>query len=298
MTNREIAQQVAAMRERLAGLCDRIQAEPMSNTSLQTEIVEELQSTLNILQTAQSTILQQAELSEQALIQESSQTLREAQLQESLQESKLLLREIHHRVKNNLQIVSSLLDLQVMQTSDPYLRDLLRNNQSRINLVALVHESLSQSANLTVIDFSDYIRSLATTVFRIYAINAESVNLRIELMANLSIHLDKAIPVGLILNELLSNALKYCFRSASVSEVVVSLEVNRQEQITLAVSNSGDTLPPNFDLNRVESLGLQLVSALVRQIDGVLEVTQRNPTVFSVTFDNSQQDKKSITTML
>lgn len=288
MTNGELAQQLAAMRERLTGLCALIQEEPGSKTSLQSQVVEELKSVLDVLQTAQATLIQQAELSDQTLLKEASQTLREAELQESLRERELLLKETHHRVKNNLQIVSSLLDLQVLQTSDPHLRNLLRNNQSRISLVALVHESLSQSSNLTVIDFSDYVRSLATTVFRIYAIEAESVNLRIKIMTDLSINPDKAIPVGLILNELLSNALKHCVRETLVSEVGVSLEVNSQRQVTLAVSNSGNTLPPNFDLDRVKSLGLQLVNALVRQIDGALEVSQSNPTVFSVTFNNSQ----------
>jgi two-component system, sensor histidine kinase PdtaS len=286
MTYSGVAQQIGAMRARLMRLHDRIQAEPISNTDLQSQILEELQSALEALRTTQQTLAGQAEI-HQILSDEPALTPREERLRELLQQRELLLREVHHRVRNNLQVVTSLLDLQALRTEDPDARELLRNNQSRISLIALVHESLYQSQNLTAIDFSHYLQNLAVTVFRIYTVDPTRISLRVEVSPNITVNPDQAIPAGLILNELISNALRHGFREVSTGEVVIRLETNSEGQISLTVSNSGDPLPADFDLNQTRSLGLQLVNSLVRQIEGTLELERGNWTTFRLTFDNS-----------
>ncbi|KAM3102495.1 sensor histidine kinase [Phormidesmis sp. 146-12] len=271
MTNREVAQQIAAMRGRLAELRDRIQVDPIQ-TDLQTQIVGELQAALAVLETAQETITHIDPLPAESPPAAPS----------SLVEGEILLREIHHRVKNNLQLVASLLDLQMMQTDDPGVRDLLQSNQSRIRLIALLHQSLSESPNLTEINFSEYVRSLATTIFRVYAVDPDRIKLRLEEFAEVSVHSDKAIPVGLILNELISNALKHGFDRTVRGEVRLDLRVGSDGEVTLSVTNSSEFSAEgsgfaDFDLNSPNSLGLQLVQSLVRQISGVLEIEQSDP---------------------
>ncbi|MGV0024376.1 sensor histidine kinase [Phormidesmis priestleyi] len=298
MTNREVTHQIAAMRERLAELCDRIQVDPIQ-TDLQAQIVEELQAALEVLETAQASITQ-TDLTPADPLLPSDPPLN------LLPHGEILLREIHHRVKNNLQLVASLLDLQMMQTEDPSVRDLLQSSQSRISLIALLHQSLSESPNLTEINFSEYVQSLALIVFRVYAIDPDRIALRLDLSTEVSVHPDKAIPVGLILNELISNALKHGFEHTSRGEVRVSLAASPAGEVTLSVSNRDDfsseegTGSSNFDLNSPESLGLQLVQSLVRQINGVLEVEQGDPlrvtrrdrTLFTIRF-NGQNEGRS-----
>ncbi|KAM3113003.1 sensor histidine kinase [Phormidesmis sp. 146-33] len=271
MTNREVAQQIAAMRGRLAELRDRIQVDPIQ-TDLQTQIVGELQAALAVLETAQETITHIDPLPAESPPVDPS----------PLAQGEILLREIHHRVKNNLQLVASLLDLQMMQTDDPGVRDLLQSNQSRIRLIALLHQSLSESPNLTEINFSEYVRSLATTIFRVYAVDPDRIKLRLEEFAEVSVHSDKAIPVGLILNELISNALKHGFDRTVRGEVRLDLRVGSDGEVTLSVTNSSEFSAEgsgfaDFDLNSPNSLGLQLVQSLVRQINGVLEIEQSDP---------------------
>jgi two-component system, sensor histidine kinase PdtaS len=285
MTNREVALQIAALRERLAELRDRIQFTPVANTNLQTDlqtqVVEELQTALEVLEIAQGTIVKTDPRSREETVQLSPTPPRLA----SLSGGEVFLREIHHRVKNNLQLVSSLLDLQVMQTDDPIVRELLQSNQSRISLIALLHESLSESPNLAEVNFSEYVHSLALTVFRIYITDLERIELRFEILPQVLVHPDKVIPAGLILNELISNALKYGFRETSTGEMVIGLAAASAREIALAVSNRGDRLSPGFDPNPTDSLGLQLVNSLVRQIGGRLEVEANDRTTFTVIFD-------------
>lgn len=283
MTDSGVAHQIGAIRSRLTLLRDRIQAEPISNQDLQDQILDELQSALELLQISQETLDQSTR---QLAPSAPDQTQRDDRRPPSLQEREVLLREIHHRVKNNLQIVSSLLDIQAMRTEDVDTRELLRTNQSRISLIALFHETIYQSQTLTEINLAEYIRNLAITVFRIYAIDPAQITLRVEANSEIRVDPDRAIPTALILNELISNALKHGFQEAPIGEIVVSLESSPDRQITLTVSNSGSYLPSDFDLNRTDSLGLQLVQSLVDQIEGTLEVERINGTTFRITFAN------------
>ncbi len=301
MTNREVAQQIAAMRGRLAELRDRIQIDPIQ-TELQTQIVEELQAALAVLETAQETITHR-----------DPSPAEETDPSTTGPQGEILLREIHHRIKNNLQLVASLLDLQMMQTDDLQVRDLLQSNQSRIRLIALLHQSLSESPNLIEINFSEYVRSLAATIFRVYAVNPDRIQLRLERFEEVSVHPDKAIPVGLILNELISNALKHGFDRTFRGEVRLNLMVSPAGEVTLSVSNPGDfsaeegASTANFNFDSPNSLGLQLVQSLVRQINGTLEVeqgdplqatqsdplqaTQRDRTTFTIRFSGQNEER-------
>jgi two-component sensor histidine kinase len=283
MTDSGVAQQIGAIRSRLIRLRDRIQAEPISNLDLQRQILDELQSALEVLQISQEAFDQPTE---QRPPIEPAQTQREDRLRASLQERDVLLRETHHRVKNNLQIVSSLLDIQAMQAEDAETRELLRTNQSRISLIALFHETIQQSQTLTEINFTEYVRNLAITVFRIYAIDSSRIALRVEANSEIIVNPDRAIPAALILNELISNALKHGFQETSIGEIVVSLEDSSEGRITLTVGNSGSNLPADFNLSRLDFLGLQLVQSLVHQVEGTLEVESSDQTTFRLTFDN------------
>ncbi|WP_421657842.1 PAS domain S-box protein [Leptothermofonsia sp. ETS-13] len=209
----------------------------------------------------------------------------EVQLQKSLREKEVLLREIHHRVKNNLQIVSSLLHLQANRVDDPQLRSALENSWNRVDSMALVHENLYRSSDLSGVNFTVYVPTLVNNLSRVYNIQPQMVTLHLVINPAISLQIDQAVPCGLILNELLSNALKHGFRKKQTGELFVNLD-KADQQITIAVGNSGDTLPPDFDLNQIRSMGLQLVMGLVKQLEGTLEVTRGNSTVFKVTFES------------
>ncbi len=192
------------------------------------------------------------------------------------------------KVKNNLQIISSLLDLQAVRIEDVQLQDILQKSQSRISSMAQVHESLYRSQNFAEINLTDYIRSLATDLFDTYKIHPSAISLRVNVKTDIVVSLDKAIPCGLILNELITNALKHGFRDNQAGEVFVSLEASSEGQLTLMVGNTGDSLPAHFDLEKAQSLGLQLVKALVQQLEGTLNLDRRDKTVFKIIFNREQ----------
>ncbi|BAS55937.1 signal transduction histidine kinase [Leptolyngbya boryana NIES-2135] len=267
-SNNGFSQQLDAIRQRIAVIRDRVLSQ--SNLSLSSEIHEEFQSALNVLESAQ-TVIQQAETS-----------LDVAQLRASVREKEILLREIHHRVKNNLQVVSSLLDLQAMRTQDPTVQTILRNNQSRIRSIALVHERLSQSSQITRINLGEYIQSLTAILVRIYAIEPNRITFRTEIQGEIELSSNRAVPVGLILNELVSNALKHGL-AGEFGEITVSLRIT-DAQITLIVSDSGERFPTDLDLMSPRSLGFQLINSLVQQIDGILTVSRIPNTMIAVRF--------------
>ncbi|MBD1854538.1 MULTISPECIES: sensor histidine kinase [Leptolyngbya] len=267
-SNNGFSQQLDAIRQRIAVIRDRVLSQ--SNLSLSSEIHEEFQSALNVLESAQ-TVIQQAETS-----------LDVAQLRASVREKEILLREIHHRVKNNLQVVSSLLDLQAMRTQDPTVQTILRNNQSRIRSIALVHERLSQSSQITRTNLGEYIQSLTAILVRIYAIEPNRITFRTEIQGEIELSSNRAVPVGLILNELVSNALKHGL-AGEFGEITVSLRIT-DAQITLIVSDSGERFPTDLDLMSPRSLGFQLINSLVQQIDGILTVSRIPNTMIAVRF--------------
>ncbi|MBW4542265.1 MAG: PAS domain S-box protein [Myxacorys chilensis ATA2-1-KO14] len=233
------------------------------------------------------------------------QKLAEAQIRASLSEKEALLKEIHHRVKNNLQIISSLIYLQAQRIADPAARQIFEESQSRISSMALVHDSLYRSQNFARINLSEYIQTLTASLFNTYRIQPELVKLNVSVEKGVVVSLDRAIPCGLILNELMTNALKHGFTDEQQGEVRVtltlsrpagglataidadSLEPDRDSRVCLIVENDGNCLPDTFELQTIQSMGLRLVNALVNQIQGEVEVEKTAKTRFKVTFNGA-----------
>jgi len=213
----------------------------------------------------------------------------EEQLQASLREKEVLLKEIHHRVKNNLQIVDSLLRLQSRQIKNSQVAEILLESQNRIKSIALIHEKLYQSEDLARIEFAEYIPNLVVHLFGSYNTHASRVSLNIQ-VDELSLEIDTAIPCGLIINELVSNALKYAFpahsKDENEAEGELSVELHGRDEplITLVVSDNGVGMPEAFDPMEAKSLGLKLVWGLVEQLEGTIDLDCRQGTRFVITF--------------
>lgn len=220
----------------------------------------------------------------QALQAEITERVRkEAQIKTSLEEKEALLREIHHRVKNNLQVISSLLNLQSSLVADPQALEVFQESQHRIRSMAFVHEKLYQSESLARIDFTEYVRTLTTYLFSSYGDRAQHITLAIQ-AEDVSLGIDTAIPCGLILNELVSNALKHAFPDGREGEVWIDIRADDAQRMTLTVSDNGVGLSESLDLHNTTSLGLQLVNTLVRQLDGTMEIHGRGGAEFKIGF--------------
>ena len=208
-------------------------------------------------------------------------------LESSLHEKEVLLKEIHHRVKNNLQVIQSMLKLQANQVKDPAVMVALKDSQNRVQSMALIHEKLYQSVNLANIDFAEYIQSLISFLNRSYNSSQKQVNLRVQ-AEPLSLYIDMAVPCGLIVNELVSNALKHAFPDGNGGEVAIQLKAEENGRVELVVSDNGVGIPEGVDIWNSPSLGLQLVNALVNQLDGDLQFDSSQGTRFTISFSNSQ----------
>ena len=204
----------------------------------------------------------------------------EEQLKSSLKEKEVLLKEIHHRVKNNLQIISSLLRFQ-SEHADRNPQVVLQESQNRIRSMALLHEKLYRSPNLSKLDFTEYIRSLASHLMQSYPLTG-AVKMRID-AGQLFLDVDSAIPCGLIFNELVSNALKHAFPDGAHGEIAIELQAN-DDIVTLRVSDDGVGFPEEIDFRNTESIGLQLVSALTDQLEGTIELRGKPGTEFKIAF--------------
>jgi PAS domain S-box-containing protein len=202
-------------------------------------------------------------------------------LHASLKEKEVLIKEIHHRVKNNLQVISSLLNLQSNSIDNKETRELVRESQNRVRSMALIHERLYQSENLARINLGEYLRNLTRDLFRSYGVGGITLKLEAE---EIPLDVDSAIPCGLIVNELVSNALKYAFPGGKSGEVEVKFAELGRDKYVLSVSDNGTGLPPGFDIKTVKSLGLQLLNMLVRQLHGTLDVVSDGGTTFMITF--------------
>ena len=194
----------------------------------------------------------------------------------SLREKEVLLREIHHRVKNNLAVISSLLFLQSTQTGDAEIVRVLQDCQNRIRSMALVHERLYHSHDLADMNFADYVQDLAQQLFRTYVIVPHLIVLNTNL-AKISLNINRAIPVGLILNELISNALKHAFPNGRPGEVLVASAVTDAGDLLFSVSDSGVGLPDDATWRNPSSLGLRLVTSLTQQLNARFEFVRLQP---------------------
>jgi len=207
----------------------------------------------------------------------------EEQLTKSLEEKEVLLKEIHHRVKNNLQVVSSLLYLQSEHIKHKQSIDVFKESQDRVKSMALVHERLYKSSDLTMIHFPDYIKDLAAHLFQSYEANMDLMGLKID-VDDLSLDIDTAIPCGLIINELISNSLKHAFPAGVKGEVCIGFHVDDAGTCTLRVADNGVGFPEEIDFRETESMGLRLVITLTNQLGGEIELDNSRGTTFIITF--------------
>ncbi len=208
------------------------------------------------------------------------------QIKKSLQEKEVLIREVHHRVKNNMQIISSLLNLQTSYVDDKETVDLLKESQNRVKSMAMIHEKLYQSEDLNHINIFDYINSLVNDLFYSYAIPKYQIKPVIE-VEKINLNIETAVPCGLIISEIISNSLKYAFPKGRKGEVHISLKHNG-EKFYLTIGDNGIGLPEGFEINKADSLGLKLVNSLTEQIDGELKLDRINGTKFNITFQESK----------
>ncbi len=205
----------------------------------------------------------------------------EEKIKQSLKEKEVLLREIHHRVKNNIQIISSLLSLQSKNIKDNKYAEMLRDSQDRIRSMALIHEKLYQSENLADINFNEYIKLLVQSLFRSYGIRRIKLKMEVE---DVSLDIDIAIPCGLIINELVSNSLKHAFPHGKEGKITVALR-SQDGGIELVVSDNGIGIPDTVDFRTTTSLGLRLVTILAEdQLYGEITLDRSKGTTFQVKF--------------
>ena len=207
----------------------------------------------------------------------------EEQIRASLQEKEVLLKEIHHRVKNNLQIISSLLNLQSKYINDPSALQMFIDSQNRVKSMALIHEILFRSRDITRIDFAEYIKTISVQIFRSYGVYSKRIGLEVR-VKDIMLDVDTAIPCGLIVTELVSNSLKHAFVDGREGSITINLFTNDSYTLTLIVKDNGIGLPNHIDLQNVDSLGLKLVSALVNQLAGNVDVDSTCGTTFMITF--------------
>jgi len=205
----------------------------------------------------------------------------EYQLKSSLEEKEVLLREIHHRVKNNMQIISSLLNLQSRYLNDKEAVNILKESQNRVKSMSIVHEELYRSVDLSKIDFAEYIRRLLSGLFSSYGVNSEFIKSNID-VENIFLDIDTAVPCGLIINELVSNSLKYAFLYEK-GEISVRFYL-KDKKNALIVKDNGIGFPKDVDFKNTNTLGLQLVNTLVEQLCGEIELYGGKGTVFKIIF--------------
>jgi len=214
--------------------------------------------------------------------------LAEEQIRSSLKEKETLLQEIHHRVKNNMQIIASLLKLQMNKQDDQQIKNVLRENQGRVYAMSAIHESLYQSENLSEIDFKSYLSNLIQMLLQTYAINPGKITYNIE-SPELKLNIDKANPLGLILNELISNSLKYAFPDDNKGEINIKLQELKEKEVELTIMDDGIGMPKDYEWENTYSLGLQLVRTLVEnQLDGSIDMENTNGTRFTIKFNIGQ----------
>lgn len=211
------------------------------------------------------------------------------EIKQSLHDKKVLLREIHHRVKNNMQIISSLLNLQLNYVKEEKAVNVLKESQGRIKSMAMVHEKLYQSPSLTKIDLKDYVEALVSNIFFTYGVSANHIKSEVN-VENIEIGIDTAIPCGLIINELVTNSVKHAFPNNN-GRVKVKI-TSHHDDIELLISDDGIGLPENLDYEKTESLGLKLVKSLVDQIDGHMTLHTNDGTSIEIIFQEIKYKKR------
>ena len=222
----------------------------------------------------------------------------ENKLKKSLEEKEILLKEIHHRVKNNLQIISSLLNLQSRYINDEEMLDIYKESQNRVKSMAIIHEKLYQSEDLARIDFGDYVRSLVLDLFNSYGVDKSSTELDIKI-EDILLDINTAIPCGLIVNELVTNSIKHGFPSSrslgadksKINKIAVGI-AKEDNFYNMSVYDNGIGFPQDLDFQNTDSLGMQLVISLTSQLRGTVELERDNGTLFRIIFKELEYKNK------
>ncbi len=220
--------------------------------------------------------------------------LAEEKLKDSLREKEILLKEIHHRVKNNLQVVASLLDIQSSYCKDPEVLEMFRESRDRVHAIGIIHERLYLSKNLDRIDLGEYLQALASDLLDSYGTNRAFVRLKV-IAVPVPVNIDTANSCGLIVHELVSNALKHAFQKNTAGAITIEIQScieNGKPLIVVIVRDNGKGFPANIDFRATESLGLQLVITLVEQLQGSIELHVKNGTVFTISFHELQYNER------
>ncbi len=218
-----------------------------------------------------------------AIVDISDRKQKEERIHAALKEKEILLGEVHHRVKNNLQIISSLLELQSAKVTDPIAFESLKDSQRRIRSMALIHQILYQSKDVGHVNFESFLDGLVPTLMSAYVTDAERVSLSVGAV-DVRLPISAAIPCGLIVNELMSNALKHAFPGERRGEINVNFLHQADNRVALSVSDDGIGIPETLDIAQTETLGLQLVSLLTDQLGGILTIHRADPTCFLLEF--------------
>ncbi len=205
----------------------------------------------------------------------------EEKIKRSLKEKEVLLKEVHHRVKNNLQVISSMLNLQKGHITDPDAIDVFKESQSRIMSMAMIHEMLYQSGDLSSVSLKAYLHNLTAKLFGTYRQDGSDIELE-ENIAPIKVEIDTAIQLGLITNELVSNALKYAFKDGREGKITVEFLTDGTGRNTFVLKDDGSGMPEGFDPARTKSLGLKIVELMVSQLDAQMEVRSENGTEFRI----------------
>jgi two-component sensor histidine kinase len=217
----------------------------------------------------------------------------EEKYKSSLHEKELILRELHHRVKNNMQIISSLLSLQAKSLKDERDLEIFKSSQSRVKSMALIHEKLYDSPDFSHINLEDYIQSLVQELYDTYNIRAEKIHLKINIQ-DIKLNMETSIPLGLLINEIVSNSLKYAFpdnKNFENPKLVIELKKEKNDYILMIMDN-GIGIHDNFDLEKSESLGMQLINNLTDQIDGELKLDTSHGTKITIKFGKQKYQKR------
>ena len=219
--------------------------------------------------------------------------LREAEINQNAKEKEVLLAEIHHRVKNNLAIISGLLELKAMGMDNTEMRKILRQSQLRIKSMAMIHESLYEAEDFTDLEFSDFSSNLIKAIEEVHGSQDKDISINFRCDDSMELNVNQAIPSGLILNELITNAFKHAFTDQEKGLITVNVLTNELNKVIIEVSDNGKGLPEEFIEGNMNSLGLTLIHQLTTQLNGELSMENADGGRVVIEFEKNERSGSS-----